>query len=175
MDHSKKTLRIIKRKNCKDQSTENKNYPYWGINFASNFVSFVVTFFDANISITVTASVNIADNNCCSWPISAPTINAASMDATKNVSRYKIREINLPSCNIEKMLIHGDRNISRVNISQMTCAFQIMMTNAKHLTHWQQGDISQAWWGIVNVCGVESFIFNEFIKSLYKNFYYLCT
>jgi len=57
------------------------------------------------------------------------------MDATKNVSRYKIRGINLPSCNIEKMLIHGDRNIIRVNISQMTCAFQIMMTNAKHLTH----------------------------------------
>ena len=79
--------------------------------------------------------MNIADNNCCSWPISAPTINAASMDATKNVSRYKIRGINLPSCNIEKMLIHGDRNIIRVNISQMTCAFQIMMTNAKHLTH----------------------------------------
>ena len=146
MDHSKKILRIIKRKNCKDQSTENKIYPYCGINFASNFVSFVVTFFDANISITVTASVNIADNNCCSWPISAPTINAASMDATKNVSRYKIREINLPSCNIEKMLIHGDRNISK-HLTNDKC-FSNNDDECKHLTHWQQGNISQAWWGI---------------------------
>ena len=146
MEHSKKTLRIIKRKNCKDQSTENKNYPYGGINFASNFVSFIVTFFDANNSIIVTASVNIPDNNCCSWPIIAPIINAVSMDATKNVSRYKIREINLPSCNIEKMLIHGDRNISK-HLTNDKC-FSNNDDECKHLTHWQQGDISQAWWGI---------------------------
>ena len=77
--------------------------------------------------------MNIADNNCCSWPISAPTINAASMDATKNVSRYKIREINLPSCNIEKMLIHGDRNISK-HLTNDKC-FSNNDDECKHLTH----------------------------------------
>ena len=40
----------------------------------------------------------------------------------------------------------------------------------KHLTHWQQSDISQAWWGIDNVCGVESVKFNEFIKAYIKTF-----